>query len=55
MLTIKEVQIRNFRSIVNMTIHPADLSVFVGLNDAGKSNILKSPEFVFQQPNRRKS
>jgi len=47
MLLIKEIQIKNFRSIVNLTLPTKDMNIFVGLNDAGKSNILKALNLFF--------
>jgi len=44
---IKEVRIRNFRSIVKADLVLNDLSIFVGLNDVGKSNILKALNLFF--------
>ena len=39
---ITEISIKNFRSIVNMNIDVEQLNMFVGLNDVGKSNVLKA-------------
>lgn len=47
MITIKEINIRNFRSIVRQTIFCKSVNVFVGLNDAGKSNIIKAINLFF--------
>lgn len=44
---IKEIKIRNFRSILKADVPLNNLSVFVGLNDVGKSNILKSLNLFF--------
>lgn len=44
---IKELRIRNFRSIVKADIILNEMSVFVGLNDVGKSNVLKSLNLFF--------
>ena len=46
-IKICSIQIKNFRSIRNETITPKDLNIFVGLNDAGKSNILKALNLFF--------
>ena len=46
MLRIKQIRIKNFRSIVDLDINVDKMNIFVGLNDAGKSNILKV-KFVF--------
>ncbi|MDJ0275384.1 AAA family ATPase [Sphingomonas sp. 2R-10] len=46
-VTIHQIHIENFRSIQRLTI-PADrLSVFVGKNDSGKSNILRALNLFF--------
>ncbi len=44
---IKEIRIRNFRSIVKADIVLNNLSIFVGFNDVGKSNILKALNLFF--------
>lgn len=44
---IKEIRIRNFRSIVKADIPLNRLSLFVGLNDVGKSNVLKALNLFF--------
>ncbi|MCU0466957.1 MAG: ATP-binding protein [Arcicella sp.] len=44
---IKEIKIRNFRSIVKAEIPLNNLSLFVGFNDVGKSNILKALNLFF--------
>ena len=44
---IREIRIRNFRSIVDLTLHMDKLNVFVGLNDSGKSNVLKALNLFF--------
>ena len=48
-MVIKEIQIRNFRSIRNMTISAKRFNVIVGLNDVGKSNILRALNLFFNQ------
>lgn len=47
MVKIREIRIRNFRSIVDMTLTSKDLNIIVGLNDSGKSNILKALNLFF--------
>lgn len=47
MLKIKHIKIKNFRSIVEMDIDTDKLNIFVGLNDAGKSNVLKALNLFF--------
>lgn len=46
-IKIKSVHIKNFRSIRSETIEATDLNIFVGLNDAGKSNFLKALNLFF--------
>lgn len=47
MLKISRIQIKNFRSIVDLDIEISDLTVFVGDNDCGKSNILRALNLFF--------
>lgn len=47
MLKIKQIHIKNFRSIVNIMLDTEDINIFVGLNDAGKSNVLKALNLFF--------
>lgn len=46
-IKISNIQIKNFRSIRNITIKSSDLNIFVGTNDVGKSNILKALNLFF--------
>lgn len=46
-LHIDSIRIRNFRSIRDLTISPGDLSIFVGQNDVGKSNIMRALNLFF--------
>lgn len=43
---LRQLQIRNFRSIGGATIELGQLNVFVGVNGAGKSNVLDALAFV---------
>lgn len=47
MLKIKQIHIKNFRSIVNEIINVDKFNIFVGINDAGKSNVLKALNLFF--------
>lgn len=47
MLRIKHIRIKNFRSIVDLDIDADKVNIFVGINDAGKSNILKALNLFF--------
>ncbi len=46
-IKIKTVEIKNFRSIKHSKIEFKNLNIFVGLNDAGKSNYLKALNLFF--------
>ena len=46
-IEIVSISIENFRSIKRLTIGAGDMTVFVGLNDAGKSNIIKALNLFF--------
>lgn len=46
-IKIASIRIKNFRSIRNETITAKDFNIFVGLNDAGKSNVLKALNLFF--------
>jgi len=43
---IDHIHIENFRSLRTVDIHPNDLCIFVGENNAGKSNILQALNLV---------
>jgi len=45
--TIKSIHIENFRSIKSIDANLAQLAVFVGRNDCGKSNILRALNLFF--------
>lgn len=45
-MKIDHIHIENFRSLRNIDIYPNDLCVFVGENNAGKSNILQALNLV---------
>lgn len=47
MLRIKHIRIKNFRSIIDMSMDTDNMNIFVGLNDAGKSNVLKALNLFF--------
>lgn len=44
---IRKIEIFNFRSIKNITLKPNPLSILVGNNDIGKSNILRALNLFF--------
>jgi len=47
MFKIEEITIKNFRSISTMRVETNHINVFVGNNDAGKSNVLKALNLFF--------
>ncbi len=44
---IRRISIRNFRSIIDLTMDATDLTVIVGDNDCGKSNVLRALNLFF--------
>lgn len=48
---ITDIFIKNFRSIGEADIPVSQMNVFVGLNDAGKSNVLKALDWFFNKSN----
>lgn len=44
---LRSIHIENFRSIHRLTIKTSNLSIFVGKNDSGKSNILRALNLFF--------
>ena len=46
-LYIAKIEIRNFRSMRNLSLIPGRLAVLVGKNDSGKSNILRALNLFF--------
>lgn len=46
-MTISKVRVKNFRSLREVTIDAAPLTVFVGCNDEGKSNLLRALDLFF--------
>ncbi len=46
-IEIKSIRIKNFRSIRNEYILAENMNIFVGMNDVGKSNILKALNLFF--------
>lgn len=46
-ILIDEIEIKNFRSIRSAKIKVGSYNIFVGLNDVGKSNLLKSLNLFF--------
>lgn len=48
-MKIKSLEIKNFRSIRNIHVETKDLMVFIGKNNAGKSNILRGLKAFFDR------
>ncbi|MCG7519491.1 ATP-dependent endonuclease [Ruegeria sp. Ofav3-42] len=46
-LHITKIEIRNFRSVRNLSLSPGKLAVLVGKNDSGKSNVLRALNLFF--------
>lgn len=46
---IRTIAIRNFKSLVDITINLHKFNCFVGMNSAGKSTILQAIDFISQQ------
>jgi len=46
-LKIEKIEIKNFRSLQDVTIKPNNVLALVGQNNSGKSNVLKTLEFFF--------
>ena len=49
MKIIKHIRIENFRSLKNIDIQTTNINVFSGLNDTGKSNVLKALNLFFNE------
>jgi predicted ATP-dependent endonuclease of OLD family len=47
-MKIRKIEIRNYRSLRDITIYPRDILALVGRNNSGKSNILKALELFFE-------
>lgn len=52
MVKIKKIYIKHFRSIIEEEIETDNFNVFVGLNDSGKSNVLKALDLFFNYKSR---
>lgn len=47
-MKIEKIQIKNFRSLQDIVIHPKDILALVGRNNSGKSNTIKALELFFE-------
>jgi predicted ATP-dependent endonuclease of OLD family len=54
-MKMKKIEVKNYRSLHNITIWPRDILALVGRNNSGKSNIIKALELFFEGSTRRVS
>lgn len=47
-MKIRKIEIKNYRSLRNLTIYPEDILALVGRNNSGKSNLIKALELFFK-------
>ena len=47
-MKIRKIEIKNYRSLHNLTIYPKDVLALVGRNNSGKSNVIKALEIFFE-------
>ena len=47
-MKITKIEIKNFRSLHDVTIYPKDILTLIGRNNSGKSNVLKALELFFE-------
>jgi predicted ATP-dependent endonuclease of OLD family len=47
-MKIRKIEIKNYRSLRDVTIYPKDILALVGRNNSGKSNVLKALELFFE-------
>jgi len=47
-MKIRKIEIKNYRSLHNVTIYPEDILALVGRNNSGKSNLIKALELFFE-------
>ena len=52
-MSIELIKIRNFRSLADVSVSAEALTVFVGRNDEGKSNLLRALDLFFNSETRR--
>jgi putative ATP-dependent endonuclease of OLD family len=51
-MKMEKIEIKNYRSLHNVTIYPRDILALVGRNNSGKSNVIKSLELFFEASTR---
>jgi putative ATP-dependent endonuclease of the OLD family len=47
-MKINQIEIKNFRSLHDLTIRPKDLTALIGRNNSGKSNVIKALQIFFE-------
>ena len=47
-MKIQKIEIKNYRSLRDVTIYPKDILALVGRNNSGKSNVLKALQLFFE-------
>ncbi len=47
-MKIQKIEIKNYRSLHNLTVYPEDILALVGRNNSGKSNLIKALELFFE-------
>jgi len=47
-MKIQKIEIKNYRSLHDVTIYPKDILALVGRNNSGKSNVIKALELFFE-------
>ncbi len=47
-MKIQKIEIRNYRSLRDVTIYPKDILALVGRNNSGKSNVIRALELFFE-------
>ncbi len=52
-MKIQKIEIKNYRSLHNLTIYPKDILALIGRNNSGKSNVIKALELFFECSARR--
>lgn len=47
-MKIQRIEIKNYRSLNDLTVYPEDILALVGRNNSGKSNLIKALELFFE-------
>ena len=51
-MKIRKIQIKNYRSLSDVTIYAGDVLALIGRNNSGKSNVIKALELFFESSTR---